>query len=282
MKLTWYGTASLILEENGKVIAFDPFGGFPIHSLSRRRGSYRNTEVFSPLPVPHEKEFQRASDVFVTHGHFDHIYHIPRIYFRRKVKIHCTETPAQKLLKLGMHRQMIHKITPGWKGSTGAFQIQAFQGKHCRFDKLLIRQTLLQKRFFRHPMHLLHLLKIYAGYPENDEILFYEVKCAGYRIQIMGSMNLDETVKYPMGADVLILPLQGRSDQDTYALQFIERLKPKTVLIDHYDDAFPPISDRVDPSGFIKNVQERFGISCYPMKKGEILTYEREEKEKNG
>lgn len=274
MKLTWYGTASLILEENGKVIAFDPFGGFPIHSLSRRRGSYRNDEYFSPLPVPHEKEFQRASEVFVTHGHFDHIYHIPRVYFRRKVKVYCTETPWKKLRSLGVPEKCLKKIQPGFRGSCGPFQIHAFQGKHCKFDRPLMQKTICSARFFRHPMHLMHLLKIYLSYPEAGEILFYEVRCSGYRIQIMGSMNLDENVKYPVGADVLVLPLQGRSDQDIYALQFVEKLKPKMVLIDHHDDAFPPISGKVDPSGFIKNVEERLGIPCVSMRKGEAITYE--------
>lgn len=83
----------------------------------------------------------------------------------------------------------------------------------------------------------------------------------------MGSMNLDSNTEYPTGADALVLPLQGRSDQDTYALALVERLKPKAVLLDHYDDAFPPLSSQVDTSGFVRNVQERYGIYCKPLRK---------------
>lgn len=282
MRITWYGTAGLLLEEEGTILAFDPFGGLPVHSLSRRRGSYRNDEFFSPLPVPYEKEYQKATDVFVTHGHFDHIYHIPRIYFQRKVRVFCTETPGKKLRSLGMKKSEIRIIRPGWMGKCGPFSIRAYQGRHCKFDKPLIWQTIFTRRFFRHPMHLLHLMKLYLTYPEAGEILLYEVRCNDKRIQIMGSMNLDEQVKYPTGADVLILPLQGRSDQDIYALQFVERLKPKSVLLDHYDDAFPPLSGKIDTSVFIQNVQEQFGISCTPMKKGESFSYGGEEKKKMG
>ena len=274
MKLTWYGTAALILEEKNTVIAFDPFSGLPMHSLSFRRGSYRNNELFSPLPLPHEADFRRATHVFITHGHFDHIYHLPRLYFEARTRICGTSTPLNKLKAQGMNPKLLRRIEPGWKGNVGPFVIHAFQGRHCKFDQPLIKSTLTSKGFFRHPVHLLKLLRLNLSYKEAGETLFYEVRVSDMRIQIMGSMNLDENTKYPTGADILILPLQGRSDQDTYALQFVEQLKPKMVLLDHFDNSFPPVSATIDTSGFIRNVEEKFMIPCRELKKGETIDYE--------
>ncbi|MCR4951559.1 MAG: hypothetical protein K6A40_09585, partial [Solobacterium sp.] len=80
----------------------------------------------------------------------------------------------------------------------------------------------------------------------------------------MGSMNLlDED--YPEGADLLILPFQGRSDIDSFGEQIIRRLKPKTVLLDHYDDAFPPMSGTVETASFEALLKDRYGIPCRAM-----------------
>lgn len=252
MELIWYGTASLILKEEDAAIVFDPFCGM--------RGERADH-------VPDEPDFRKTSHVFVTHGHFDHIYHIPRLYRDSSVRIYCTAAPKETLIKNGFSAQKIEEIKPGWSGQFGPFRISAYQGRHCTFDGPLLRRTILSLRFFRRPVHLGHMLKTHLTYKENGEILFYEVSCKGKRVQIMGSTNLDSDTEYPTGADVLVLPLQGRSDQDIYALQFVERLKPKAVLLDHYDDAFPPISSEVDTSGFVRNVEGQFGIFCEPLRK---------------
>lgn len=257
MELIWYGTASLILKEGDASIAFDPFCGM------RREKS-----------VPDEPDFRKVPHVFVTHGHFDHIYHIPWLYRDSPVRIYCTAAPKDTLLKRGVSSQKIREITPGWRGQCGPFRITAYQGRHCVFDGPLLRRTILSVRFWRHPAHLFRVLKAHFSCREKGEILFYEVSCKGARIQIMGSMGLDADTEYPTGADVLVLPLQGRSDQDSYALRFVERLKPKAVLLDHYDDAFPPMSNEVDTSGFIQNVEGQFRISCEPLRKKDPVTIE--------
>ncbi|MCD8120555.1 MAG: MBL fold metallo-hydrolase [Lachnospiraceae bacterium] len=320
MEMIWCGTASLILREQGTVIAFDPFGKLPVHGFSKKIHH-----------IPHEKEYREATDVFVTHGHFDHIYHIPQIYRDRRVRIYCTNAPAETLEKHGIPDMEIVKIAPGWSGDVGPFHITAYQGRHCKFDLPMVFEILRRPQAWRHFFYSLHLATMSLSYPENKEILLYEVKLysrqtsremptvppkgrpdgkgesepkgalpeestgifgrrakkatelsvgrepkvgADFRIQIMGSMNLDPNVTYPTGADVLVLPLQGRSDQDEYAVQFVERLRPKLVLLDHYDDAFPPISKDVDVSGFVRNVEERLRIPCRAMKEGEILLRE--------
>lgn len=88
----------------------------------------------------------------------------------------------------------------------------------------------------------------------------------------MGSMNLDPDTDYPTDADILVLPLQGRSDLDTYGLALAERLKPRQILLDHYDNTFPPLSDCIDPSGFIQNAEQKLGIPCRPLQVGQKIS----------
>lgn len=261
LELSWYGDASLVLRCRDAAIAFDPFDGLPV-------GAIRHPQQ----QLPNESAYAMADGVFVTHGHFDHIFHIPRIDFNREIPIFCTKTPGRTLKNKGVPESRIRTIAPGWEGTVGPFHVKAWQGRHCRFDAALVARTILRPGFFRHPGHLARLLWLDISYREGGEILFYELCCEGTRIQIMGSMNLAKNVEYPTGADVLILPLQGRSDQDIYALNLVERLKPKKILLDHYDNAFPPMSDDINVTGFIKNVELRFGIPCSPLEKGRTVT----------
>lgn len=259
MLLTWYGTASLILQEGDTSIAFDPFCGMTRRTLGHPEASPQ-----------YDRRLCGVSDVFVTHGHLDHIYHIPWLYGGAAAAIHCTAAPGKTLARLGLSPEKIHLIGPGFSSSFGPFQITAYQGRHCVFDLPLLRRTIFSVRFWQDPLYLAKLLHIHFSCRENGEILFYEAACRGLRIQIMGSMNLDPDTSYPQDADILILPLQGRSDQDTYALELVERLRPRSIFLDHYDDTFPPLSGHVDISGFIQNVDKRFGIPCRPLelKKG--------------
>ncbi len=258
MKITWYGTASLLLQHGHQTIVFDPFCKLPIHGLKN-----------DTKPLLHGESFSQAQEVFITHGHLDHLYHVPRLYGNRNdVKIFCTETPRRTLIATGMVSEQITTIKPGWKETHGAFRIEAFQSKHCRFDLPLILHIMSSKRTWQSPLYAIQLLLESKKYPQNNEILFYEIGCDGIRLQIMGSMNLCADVDYPTGADVLILALQGRSDQDTYALKFVDRLRPKKIFLYHIDDAFPPLTETVDTSGFIRNVWEQFNIPCEPFIEG--------------
>lgn len=261
INLKWYGDASIILENNNHKIAFDPFGKMQFPDRGR-------TGEGEAGGLPYEKEFREADEVFVTHGHFDHIYHIPRLYKGSGTRIYCTATPYNKLLSEGVSAGQLVQIGVDESIRSGPFTIKTYAGRHCRFDAPLIITKIFSGKIWRRPLYAIRLLLFELSYRENGEILFYEVECEGKRIQVMGSMNLNPKVEYPTGADVLILPLQGRSDQDEYALGIVDRLRPGKIVLDHYDDAFPPLTDEVDVTGFVKNVREKFGIQCKPLNKG--------------
>lgn len=286
MRLTWYGTAALVLQEGDAEIAFDPFCGIPVrgyvHSKEKSHGlSHGDSELLNGKKIdselPYEKELRRVKDVFITHGHFDHIYHIPRIYQDAPIRLRCTKTPGKTLKRKGILPEQIDEICPGMQVEVGPFTITAYPSRHCRFDLPLIVGTLLRPGLFRHPLHLLFLTGASFRYTEKGEILFYEVSCGGKRIQIMGSLNLLKEVEYPTGADLLVLPFQGRSDLEEYGLKIVQRLKPKKVVLDHYDDAFPPVSATIPTEQFEKLLWEQERIPCQAMVKGADIYEETKE-----
>ena len=272
MTIEWMTTAALVIKEQELVIAFDPFLELQLPGIRLHTDAGKEYSAGSPAD-----RYRQASHVFVTHGHFDHILSIPEIYRGSGAVIHSTRTPLRSLRKSGVPEKQLSLICPGdivrlrcGPDGTGLVEVEAFQGRHCRFDAGIIRKTVLSKRFFRYPGRMLKIAALSCRFRENGEILVYEIRCGGKRIQIMGSMNLDPAVDYPGEADLLILPLQGRSDQDTYALGIVERLRPRRVLLDHYDDSFPPMSSRVDTAGFEKNLAER-SIRCEKLVRGTII-----------
>ena len=51
-----------------------------------------------------------------------------------------------------------------------------------------------------------------------------------------------------MESDLLVLPYNGWEDNYPPAVRIIERLNPKRVVLDHYDDTFPPVTMPLDLS----------------------------------
>lgn len=112
MQLTWYGTAALILREGDAAIAFDPFCGIPVHGLSQPERE-----------LPYEEELRSVKDVFITHGQFDHIVHIPRIYKDVPLNLRCTHAPRETLIRNGVRSECIREICPGVSEKAGPFTV---------------------------------------------------------------------------------------------------------------------------------------------------------------
>nr|AGS53562.1 hypothetical protein [uncultured bacterium contig00062] len=86
----------------------------------------------------------------------------------------------------------------------------------------------------------------------------YDIGIGDKHILLLGSLNLDDNTEYPEGPDLLILPFQGRSDIIEYAMTIIDKLRPKNVFLDHFDDTFPPISSSVNPQGFLTLMGQKY------------------------
>ena len=82
---------------------------------------------------------------------------------------------------------------------------------------------------------------------------------------------MDETVDYPTGADALILPFQGTGDPAKTVAPIIKALCPKRILLDHYDDAFPPLSSQIRTEDFVVKMNGK-GLLTEAMEIGKVYT----------
>jgi L-ascorbate metabolism protein UlaG (beta-lactamase superfamily) len=240
MKIQWFGTASIKISSGKTSLHFDPF-------ISMNK-SLQYTSV---------DDYTGATDVFITHGHFDHIYNIHEIWNLSKCTIYCGVQVADILLKQGVLPNYIRIIDHGQVVSIPPFVIKIYKSEHIRFDIPLIFKTLINKRVYQYYGDLKKFIALNKVMPAGM-VFAYEIVCHDKSILHFGSLNYSPDIDYPYKPSMLTLPFQGCSDIDHYAIRFIEKFIPQSIFLHHFDDTFPPISSQVDATQFVEAVTKTF------------------------
>ncbi|MDO4540960.1 MAG: MBL fold metallo-hydrolase [Syntrophomonadaceae bacterium] len=230
MEITWYGTNSVKIGDGETSLLFDPFLKF-------------NPEAYQP-PLD---EFAATPYIFLTHGHVDHAYSIPEIMaYSRESVVYCTATPKRTLLKHGVDEACLREIAVGDTICIGAFEVRVLPGKHIKFDRTIVRKTLLNRRVWQYRCNFGRLFKaVFFTHPEKEETVVFHLRAHGKELLMFGSLSLKEDIAYPQGVDLLFLPFQGRTDITDCAVRVINALHPQRVFLTHFDDSFPPVSAQI-------------------------------------
>lgn len=224
MKFTWFTTASILLETKNSHVLFDPY--IPI------KGS--NVRIS-------REDYNGYRNIVITHGHLDHIGSLNQL---KDVDIYGTGIVCKNAEKgLGVK---VNQITPYQTLVFGDIKVTGYPTVHVKFDLPLILKTFMNRDMWKYRENILPLYHQFKDWPENNEILGYLVEAEGKRVFVLGSLGLKEDVKYPEDVDVLVLPYQGNSQLNQLARNVINRLKPKKVILDHFDNSFPPLSSDID------------------------------------
>lgn len=241
MKITWFGTASLLIESEENRILIDPF--------LTLKGAENHPSLLS---------YVKEDSILITHGHFDHLSSVPKIMANSDATVYCSASPAHILAKKGVDGDQIVLVHPGDNLIFGSIKVKVLRGRHIKFDKKLFQKTLLRPRTFRYLSNLLYLGWNYPRYQRHQETLAYQIEAEGKVVLVLGSPELDYLTEYPKYVDMLVLPYQGSSTQITQTLSIIQAIEPRTIMLDHFDDAFPPVSAQMDTKPLKKLLDDWF------------------------
>ncbi len=244
LELTWFGNATLKAATGTTSIVFDPF-------------QTRN----SSLPPLQEGDLEDVAGILVTHGHFDHCADVPRFARALGKRVFATNVLARELVhRRDLGATDVVEVACERPFRLGALSITPYRATHVRLDAALLATTLLRLGL---PSRRRLARRLPAFLAEH--LHAPEVSCTAFLVDDgaqslfhLGSLGLDPGVAYPRGPDLLALPLQGNSRIAWKGLETVERLRPKTVILHHIDDAFPPLSRTIDPRPFMALLHKRF------------------------
>ncbi len=236
IKITWFGTATILIELNGEKLLFDPF-----------------FRMNKKLEQPALQEFCNVDCIFNTHAHFDHTYNLPTILEHSTAKLYAPYATYKILKTLNVNvEDKVKVLKPNDILKTKNGTITVFSSKHVQSNLFHAMLVALKSIFIFKARRACKLLRIHKNYPMGNEIFAYEIKLENKKIIVFGSAGIDATKELPKDVDILIWPFQGKMNMTKYSIPIIEKIKPKIIILDHFDNAYPPITSNVNTKKLVK------------------------------
>ena len=235
MKIAWYGTATLMLACGDTRILIDPYVR-----------QYDKTQA--PVPVD---ALSAADAVLITHPHLDHFADIGTFLEAGAKEVYVSGNGIRHAAAQGIPVGEMRPLAAGDVFRVGEMTVRAYQSRHCRFDLWTVLSVALSPRTYLHAKDAVSLLKQTGKWKIKDDIFALEISGGGKRVMVLGSAGMDEGTEYPKDADLLVFPYQGRAGMHRYMKRFLQRFRPRAVMLDHFDDAFPPLTHTIGTRKFV-------------------------------
>jgi L-ascorbate metabolism protein UlaG (beta-lactamase superfamily) len=228
--LKWLGTAGWEIQFGGAVILIDPFFTRKESSAS---AEWKTTEE-EVLKV-----ITKADYIFAGHSHADHIADIPFIAKRFGSKVIGSRTTTNIALTAGVDKSQVVTISGGEKLDYKEFSVQVIESQH---GFLTARGKKSQPKFSE-------VTRPWSGpilgnaFVDGGSYVYY-FTFGKHRVLHQSTGNFIEENLKGLQPDVALLAENGNYDWP----DALKLLRPKTVIIHHYDEWRTPFSDGIPES----------------------------------
>jgi len=235
--LRWLGTAGFQVRYRGHELALDPY-------LSRPPGA---------VPELHfaAEDLAGASLVLVTHGHFDHAQDAAAVALTAGARVVAPRACLKNLRRAGVPDERLAASENTATAPWGDVVVRVVPSRHIRFDARMVGRTVA--RVVRGGA-LLRLLRLVRRYPigSNSDFL---LELGAERILHSGSGGGDWDALARLEPTTFLLPFAGRTDVIDYYLAALRVLRPRAVVLHHFDDFFPAFSEPYPVAAFVDRMR---------------------------
>ncbi|HUR70388.1 MAG TPA: MBL fold metallo-hydrolase [Candidatus Limnocylindrales bacterium] len=230
VQLKWLGTAGWEIRVADVVILVDPF-------LTRREAAAGVEWKTNEEEV--NRIITKADFIFAGHSHADHIADIPVIAKRFGAKVIGSRTTTNIALTAGIDKAQLMTIRGGEKLEFNDFSVQVIESQH----------GVLNRGGRRRQPKPEEVLRPWSGAINGDAFVeggsyLYYFSFGGLRLLHQSTGNFIEENLTGLQPDVAILAENGNYHWN----DALKILRPKTVIIHHYDEWRTPFTDGIPDS----------------------------------
>lgn len=224
LTLKWLGTAGWEIQYAQSKILIDPF-------LTRKQPvSAEEWKTDEPAVL---NVINGADYIFAGHSHGDHIGDIPFIAKRFGARVFGSRTTTNLALSAGVDKAQLTTIRGGEKFDLKDFSVQVIESQHGILSRGGQKRQPKSAEITTPPSGPI----LGKHFVEGGSYLYY-FTFGKLRLLNQSSGNFIEENLHGLEPDVAILAENGNYDWP----EAIKMLRPKTVIVHHYDDWHVPIS----------------------------------------
>lgn len=247
--LRWLGNNSWEIRFGTTTLLIDPW-------LTRfHTGTYTaaGPDPRTPLRIDEkivDAYVNRADQILVCHGHYDHIADVPYIATKTGATVLGTETHLNLLRSYGIPEQQLSEVSGGEYLDFDGYSIEVFASLHSRIGKR--RQLLYPGSLVTVPRRPEVISDLLEG-----GTLAYQITVGGsFRILCLSTANFIARELDGLCPDLVLLPAGGDSVHDFVARLMAATGNPPIVLPTHWDDFDVPLAQPAKDWGGLDRLRD--------------------------